>query len=74
MEAVAVGPDGLPSFDRLGYRRGDDRVILFAFDLIELHSSSLQIIPQRCRVCREAVTVECVAAVVVGMATGRSST
>jgi bifunctional non-homologous end joining protein LigD len=36
-EAVACGDDGLPSFDLLRYRRRDDRVFLYAFDLIELN-------------------------------------
>jgi bifunctional non-homologous end joining protein LigD len=36
-EAVAVGPDGIPSFDRLRYRRRDASVILVAFDLVELN-------------------------------------
>jgi ATP-dependent DNA ligase len=37
VEAVAVGPDGIPSFDRLRYRRRDASFILFAFDLVELN-------------------------------------
>jgi ATP-dependent DNA ligase len=36
-EAVACDGDGLPSFDRLRYRRGDGAVFLYAFDLIELN-------------------------------------
>jgi bifunctional non-homologous end joining protein LigD len=35
-EAVACGDDGLPTFDRLRYRRDDGSVFLFAFDLLEL--------------------------------------
>jgi bifunctional non-homologous end joining protein LigD len=35
-EAVACGHDGMPSFDRLRYRRVDASVFLFAFDLLEL--------------------------------------
>jgi bifunctional non-homologous end joining protein LigD len=31
-EAVACDRDGLPSFDRLHYRRGDGTVFLFAFE------------------------------------------
>jgi bifunctional non-homologous end joining protein LigD len=41
-EAVAVGPDGIPSFDRLRYRRRDSSVVLFAFDLIELDGDDLR--------------------------------
>src|SRR5262245_43799370 len=32
-EAVACDGDGLPSFDRLPYRRGDGPVFLFVFEL-----------------------------------------
>jgi hypothetical protein len=39
-EAVACDGDGMPSFDRLRYRRADGHVFLFAFDLIELNGSS----------------------------------
>ena len=35
-EAVACGADGMPSFDRLRYRRADGEVFLFGFDLVEL--------------------------------------
>ena len=35
-EAVACGDDGIPSFDRIRYRRHDADVFLYAFDLIEL--------------------------------------
>ena len=34
-EAVACGDDGIPSFDRIRYRRHDADVFLDAFDLIE---------------------------------------
>jgi bifunctional non-homologous end joining protein LigD len=44
-ESVAVGPDGIPSFDRLRYRRPDASVILFAFDLIELNGDDLRRTP-----------------------------
>jgi bifunctional non-homologous end joining protein LigD len=40
-EAV-VPDDGLPSFDRLRYRRRDASVILVAFDLIELNGEDLR--------------------------------
>jgi hypothetical protein len=36
-EAVACGDDGVPSFDRIRYRRHDADVFLYAFDLIELN-------------------------------------
>ena len=39
---MAVGPDGVPSFERLCYRRGDSSVVLFAFDLIELGGDDLR--------------------------------
>ena len=32
----ACGDDGVPSFDRIRYRRHDASVFLYAFDLIEL--------------------------------------
>src|SRR5215813_8341684 len=35
-EAVACDRDGLPSFDRVRYRRQDGAVFLYAFDLLEL--------------------------------------
>jgi bifunctional non-homologous end joining protein LigD len=41
-EAVVLGDDGLPSFDRLRYRRRDASVILVAFDLIELNGDDLR--------------------------------
>jgi bifunctional non-homologous end joining protein LigD len=41
-EAVACNRDGLPSFDRLRYRRGDSTVFLFAFDLLELNGDDLR--------------------------------
>jgi ATP-dependent DNA ligase len=41
-ETVACGRDGLPSFDRLRYRRGDGTVFLFAFDLLELNGDDLR--------------------------------
>jgi bifunctional non-homologous end joining protein LigD len=42
---MAVGPDGIPSFDRLRYRRRDASVILFAFDLIEFNGEDLRRTP-----------------------------
>ena len=41
-EAVACDGDGLPSFDRLRYRRQDSTVLLFAFDLLELNGQDLR--------------------------------
>ena len=46
-EAVVLGDDGLPSFDRLRYRRRDASVILVAFDLIELGGEDLRRDPIR---------------------------
>ena len=41
-EAVACGDDGIPSFDRIRYRRHDADVFLHAFDLIELNGEDLR--------------------------------
>lgn len=41
-EAVACDGDGMPSFDRLRYRRADGDVFLYAFDLIELGGDDLR--------------------------------
>jgi bifunctional non-homologous end joining protein LigD len=41
-EAVACDDDGVPSFDRIRYRRHDGSVFLYAFDLIELDSDDLR--------------------------------
>jgi ATP-dependent DNA ligase len=41
-EAVACDGDGMPSFDRLRYRRADGAVFLFAFDLLELDGRDLR--------------------------------
>jgi ATP-dependent DNA ligase len=38
-EAGCCGDDGVPSFDRIGNRRHDDLVFLYAFDLIELNGA-----------------------------------
>src|SRR5262249_31752858 len=38
----ACGDDGLPTFDRLRYRRADASVFLFAFDLLELDGRDLR--------------------------------
>ena len=36
------GRDGLPSFDRLRYRRQDSTVFRYAFDLLELDGRDLR--------------------------------
>ncbi|HEY7242625.1 MAG TPA: DNA ligase [Xanthobacteraceae bacterium] len=41
-EAVACGPDGIASFDRIRYRRHDADVFVWAFDLIELNGDDLR--------------------------------
>jgi bifunctional non-homologous end joining protein LigD len=41
-EAVACGPDGIASFDRIRYRRHDADVFMWAFDLIELNGDDLR--------------------------------
>ena len=41
-EAVACDADGMPSFDRLRYRRQDGAVFLFAFDLLEINGQDLR--------------------------------
>jgi ATP-dependent DNA ligase len=48
-EAVACDGDGLPSFDRLRYRRQDGRVFLYAFDLLELNGQDLRRDPLEAR-------------------------
>jgi ATP-dependent DNA ligase len=41
-EAVACGDDGVASFERIRYRRHDEGVFLYAFDLIELDGDDLR--------------------------------
>ena len=41
-EAVACDGEGMPSFDRLRYRRADAAVFLFAFDLLEINGQDLR--------------------------------
>jgi bifunctional non-homologous end joining protein LigD len=41
-EAVCCDEDGMPSFDRIRYRRHDASVFLYAFDLIELSGDDLR--------------------------------
>src|SRR5947209_18380431 len=41
-EAVACDDKGMPSFDRIRYRRPDASVFLYAFDLIELSGDDLR--------------------------------
>ena len=44
-EAVACDDNGLPSFNRIRYRRHDASVFLYAFDLIELNGDYLRRAP-----------------------------
>src|SRR6266436_6088934 len=41
-EAVACDGDGMPSFDRLRYRRADGHVFLYAYDLLELDGADMR--------------------------------
>ena len=41
-EAVCCGDDGVPSFDRIRYRRHDTLVFLYAFDLLELDGTDMR--------------------------------
>ena len=41
-EAVACGDDGIAVFDRIRYRRHDDSVSMWAFDLIELNGEDMR--------------------------------
>jgi bifunctional non-homologous end joining protein LigD len=41
-EAVCCDDKGVPSFDRIRYRRNDGSVFLYAFDLIELNGDDLR--------------------------------
>ena len=41
-EAVACDEDGLASFDRIRYRRYDETVFMWAFDLIELDGADMR--------------------------------
>src|SRR6266404_6218358 len=41
-DAVCCDEDGMPSFDRIRYRRHDASVFLYAFDLIELSGDDLR--------------------------------
>ena len=41
-EAVACDDNGLAVFDRIRYRRHDDKVFLYAFDLIEMDGDDLR--------------------------------
>jgi bifunctional non-homologous end joining protein LigD len=46
-EAVCCDDKGVPSFDRIRYRRNDGSVFLYAFDLIELNGDDLRREPLR---------------------------
>jgi bifunctional non-homologous end joining protein LigD len=41
-EAVACDENGIASFNRIGYRKHDDTILLYAFDLIELNGDDLR--------------------------------
>src|SRR5262249_13149832 len=41
-EAVCCDENGLPVFDHVRYRRADQRVFLYAFDLVELNGDDLR--------------------------------
>jgi bifunctional non-homologous end joining protein LigD len=41
-EAVACDESGVPSFERIRYRRHDSSVLLYAFDLVELNGDDLR--------------------------------
>jgi bifunctional non-homologous end joining protein LigD len=48
-EAVACDDRGVPSFDRIRYRRNDAKVFLYAFDLIELNGDDMRRDPLEAR-------------------------
>jgi bifunctional non-homologous end joining protein LigD len=48
-EAVSCGEDGIADFERIRYRRYDDTVFLYAFDLIELNGDDLRREPLEAR-------------------------
>jgi len=56
-EAVACDDNGLPSFNRIRYRRHDASVILYAFDLIELNGDDLRRDPLEVRKATLASTL-----------------
>ena len=60
-EAVCCGDDGVPSFDRIRYRRHDASVFLYAFDLIELDGDDLRREPLETRKTTLASLLRCAA-------------
>jgi bifunctional non-homologous end joining protein LigD len=48
-EAVACDGNGMPTFDRIRYRRHDGSVFLYAFNLIELNGDDLRTDPLEIR-------------------------
>jgi bifunctional non-homologous end joining protein LigD len=56
-EAVACDDAGVPSFDRIRYRRHDASVFLYAFDLIELNGDDLRRDPLEVRKATLASTL-----------------
>jgi bifunctional non-homologous end joining protein LigD len=56
-EAVACDENGMPSFNRIRYRRHDATVFLYAFDLIELNGDDLRRDPLEVRKATLASTL-----------------
>ena len=56
-EAVACDDSGMPSFNRIRYRRDDASVFLYAFDLIELNGNDLRRDPLEVRKATLASTL-----------------
>ena len=56
-EAVACDNNGMPSFNRIRYRRHDASVFLYAFDLIELNADDLRRDPLEVRKATLASTL-----------------
>jgi bifunctional non-homologous end joining protein LigD len=56
-EAVACDDNGMSSFNRIRYRRHDDSVFLYAFDLIELNGDDLRRDPLEVRKATLASTL-----------------
>ena len=48
-EAIACDENGIASFDRIRHHRHDDRVFLYAFDLLELNGDDLHRDPLQVR-------------------------
>jgi bifunctional non-homologous end joining protein LigD len=63
-EAVACDERGIAAFDRIRYRRNDNCVFLYAFDLIELNGDDLRRDPL---VVRKATLASVIAKAAVGI-------